>query len=74
MLGRDQCPGRKIQDLSRIDGQAVFLFEGAGVPAGAALRQMDENPARHLDRRESLSGMPLLSSRLPVRGRAKTLG
>ena len=74
VFGLHQPLGRKIENLSGGDGQASVLFERPGISAGAPLRAMDDNPVRHLDRRESLSGMSLLPSRLPVRGRMKTLG
>jgi hypothetical protein len=74
MLGRDQRLGRQIKHLSRLDRQTVFLLEWSGISTGTSVRQMDKNPVRRLDRRKGLSGMSLLSSRLPVSGRTKTLG
>ena len=74
VFGRQQLLGRKIQNLSRGNGQVGFRLERSGISAEAPLRIMDDDPVRRLDRGECLSGMPLLPSRLSVRGRTKTLG
>ena len=74
VFGRNQPLGGKVQDLSRGNGQGGLLLERPGISAGATLRSMDNDPVWTLDRREGLSGMSLLPSRLSAAGRMKTLG
>ena len=74
VFGRHEPLGRNIQDLSAGNREVGLLLERSGISAEAPLGFMDNNPVGGLDRREGLSGMPLLSSRLSVGGRMKTLG
>jgi hypothetical protein len=66
--------GRKIEDLSRLDGEVDLLFERTGKTAGATLRKMDNVDVRFLDGSEGMPGMSLMSARFPIRRRTEALG